>query len=855
MNVDNQDLAGLTPLMKQYMTIKQEHKDALVLFQVGDFYELFFEDAKTASAFLGITLTKRGQMLGEPIPLCGVPVHTVDHYIPKLIKGGFKVALCDQLEVATAGKMVARGVTQVLTPGTLVLPNLLDAKSNSYLLSFFPTTSGCGLLFSELLTLQMHATVLDRGAMRQLETELYRFLPDEILMTNHTSMQSYESFFKQRGFFTTQCQMAFDEALLLQEKAWVTQQFDAQTADRLLHEKSLLCATILWKKYIEKNQKNALAQFRSIHWYKPEQFLMLDGATQKNLDLVKNSFDGSRAHTVLSHLDQALTPMGSRTIKRWLLAPLVDRNQIQMRHEVIAQLLQAPHVFQALQDALRPCGDMQRIVGKIALDKAGLQDFVQLLALLQTIPSLKKLMQILDGPLLQSLEQGLADFSELATLLLRACNDDSTCDYVIKASFDQQLDHLRDVAQNSGQKILELECLEQQRTSIGSLKIRHNALYGYYIEVTHKHVPSVPDDYVEQQSLANHKRYSTQALQALQFEITQAQSLCEKREKELFAALKETVRTYVALLRQASLSVAQLDALIGLARVAHEHGYVCPQFTDGRDLVIKAGKHPIVATTLALPFIPNDTQLTAAQSLWIITGPNMGGKSTYLRQVALICLLAHMGSFVPAQAAQIPMLDRIFTRIGAGDHLAQGKSTFLVEMEETAQICLQATGKSLIILDEVGRGTNTYDGLALAQAIAEHLMILQARCLFATHYHELALLQDQYPSIASYYMDSQKTAQGIVFLHTLVRGVADGSFGIEVAKLAQLPPEIIDRAQQILGSICEKKMVPITQSVVCAQKIDTVSEKLIAAIRGSDVNSMTPLQAFSMLCRLKDMLE
>lgn len=858
--MDLQNTLGLTPLMKQYVSMKNEYSDAILLFQVGDFYELFFDDAKVVASFLGITLTKRGEMNGQPIPLCGFPIHAVEHYIPKLVKGGFKVAFCEQLEPATTGKMVSRGITNVLTPGTLTSENLLDAKSNSYLLSFFPTKSGYGLLFSELLTSQLHATILPHGASRQLEAEVFRFLPDEVLLLENRAMGKYVSFFKQRGFYTTEYQTVFNEAVLEEETSWILQQFDKASAESVVKDKSILCATVLWKKYLQKNQKAALDQFKTITWYEPDAFLMLDGATQKNLDLVKNSFDGSRSHTVLSLVDKAVTSMGSRMIKRWLLAPLVDKEQIRLRQDVIAELLQAPILLQNVQNLLARFGDMQRIVGRIALDKAHVRDYSNLAHLLTVLPELKLLLMSCSAELLDVLLNSLHDFTELENLLMRSCSHDTESDYIIKEGFDADLDRMRDLVQNSSVKILELEAQEQQRTGINSLKIRQNNLYGYYIEITQKHAASVPADYVEQQSLVNHKRYVTKQLQALQFEIMQAQTNFARREKEIFALVKEKTRSYVSDLRLSSQAVAMLDAFVGFARVAYEYGYVRPELGTGQDIMIKNGKHPIVACALSQPFIPNHTQLTDDQSLWIITGPNMGGKSTYLRQVALICLLAQTGSFVPAEHAQLPVLDRIFTRIGAGDHLAQGKSTFLVEMEETAQICLQATSNSLIILDEVGRGTSTYDGLALAQAIVEYLVTkIKARCLFATHYHELTLLQDHYPMIASYYMDSQKTKNGIVFLHTLVRGVADGSFGIEVAKLAMLPHEVIIRAQQILREIHQTK--DDSRPFLGAVKTSVQSEvglkdtQIIEALRALDIDAINPRQALDFVWKLKDMID
>ncbi len=851
--------------MKQYVAIKQEYDDAIVLFQVGDFYEIFFEDAKRVSQFLGITLTKRGEINGVPIPLCGFPIHAINHYIPKLVKGGFKLALCDQLEPATTGKMVARGVTNVLTPGTLISENLLDAKSNSYLFSFFPTKSGYGLLFSELLTSQLHATVLPYGASRQLETELFRFLPDEIIVLASKAMQSYESFFKQRGFFTTSYQIDFDQVLIDQETQWLKQQLDAESFQRLMDQNCMLLATILMKKYVQKTQEKALSEFKSIQFYEPDAFLLLDGATQKNLDLVKNSFDGSRAHSLLSLVDKAVTPMGSRMIKRWLLSPLMDREIIKHRQDVVRIFMQ-DHVFlQKVEQLLSGCADMQRIVGRIALEKALLADFVNLGQILKMFPYLQALLMLQTSSYLQSIAQSMKDFSALQDLLFASCNDDAQNDCVIKKGFDVELDRMRDLVANASQKILELEQQEIARTGINSLKIRHNNISGYYLEITKANVQNLPSDFIEIATLVNRKRFITKSLQELQLDILQAQQKYGALEKEIFEKIKVQVKVYVHDLRAASFAIAQLDGLLGFAKVSTEFGWVQPEFHDGHDILIQEGKHPVVASLLLEKFIANDTALTDAQSLWIITGPNMGGKSTYLRQVALICLMAQTGCFVPAKSAKLPILDRIFTRIGAGDFLAQGKSTFLIEMEETAQILQYATDQSLVILDEVGRGTSTYDGLALAQAIVEYIFEkIKARCLFATHYHELTDLQQIHSGIVSFYADSVQTKTGILFLHKIVPGKADGSFGLEVAKLAHIPQPVIIRAAQVLAGLGQGEpnltAIKNNQNLTGAMSqdillVDPRANLIKEKIETIDLEVLTSKQAYDLLWEFKKLLE
>lgn len=863
--IDLQNGSGVTPLIKQYIITKQEHPDAIVLFQVGDFYELFFEDAKKVSAFLGITLTKRGQVNGEPIPLCGFPVHAIDHYIPRLVKGGFKLALCDQLEPAVTGKMVARGVTSVLTPGMLISDNLLDAKSNSYLFSFFPTRSGYGLLFSELLTSQLHGTVIPSGAFRQLESELFRFLPDEVLLLGGRAMSSYESFFKQRGFFTTSYGLNFDQALIDKETVGLKSTFDGASFDELEKQHALLYATILWKKYVQKTQPKALANFNSIVMYEPEAFLMLDGATQKNLEITKNSIDGGRAHTLFSVVDKAETSMGSRMIKRWLLSPLMDKDIIFQRQRAIASFLSNPGLLSDVRQLLTACGDMQRIIGRIALDKGVVRDYSNLAFILIKLPEVKNLLTQSESVLLQSVIATIKDFEVLQLLLTSSC-DDEDVDSIIKTGFHEPLDRMKDLVANGSVKILEMEREEITRTGITSLKIRSNGVQGYFIEITKTNLDSIPDDYIEQQALANRKRFTTKALQALQLSIIQAQLQCSALEKEVFQQVKDQVRPYLHDLRIASQAVATIDGIVGLSLVAHDNGWISPDIGDDRNIIIKQGRHPVVQEGLQDKFIANDTQLTDDESLWIVTGPNMGGKSTYLRQVALICLLAQTGSYVPARSAKISILDRIFTRIGAGDFLAQGKSTFLVEMEETAQILQCATSRSLVILDEVGRGTSTYDGLALAQAIVEYIFnSIGARCLFATHYHELTDLQSTYHGIVSYYADSLRTPTGILFLHKIVPGKADGSFGLEVAKLAHIPQEVINRASDILSNLHENSSSLIVEKrSECLQplinktqvsRVDLNADLLVKRIRAIDFDNLSPRQAFELLWDLKSLTD
>lgn len=855
----------LTPLMRQYYAIKQQYPHALLLFQVGDFYELFFDDAKNASAYLGIALTKRGKINGDPIPLCGVPVHALDHYLAKLIKGGFKVALCDQLEEAKPGKMVDRGVTQVFTPGTLTDSKLLDEKSASYILSFNLNQTEFGLIFAELLTAQLYATTVPVHLQKALEAELIRFFPDEIIIPDEKQIKPFQAVFNKLGYCTS---IISDEHALAHSEQWLNQNFLDHHGAFSAHD-SVKSALAYFYSYMRQTQQSAIDQFKTINWYAPEDFLILDPATQANLELIKNAHDGSRKNTLFEIVDGALTPMGSRMIKKWIMRPLVKQNAIIQRQDAIQQLLSNVVVSKQLEQLLAELGDIERVIGRIALRRGNVHDFCHLKRVLTLLPQLYAyIVQLEPTILLRAVAANFSDFHALQQLLEAALADDFAKDWIIKQGFDQELDHLRDLAQNATQKVMALEQQEQTATGINSLKVRYNQVHGYYIEVTKTHADSIPAHYIRQQTLVGRERYITPELQQLQYEILRAQSETSQVEKAAFERIKQEVHGYLTSLRKLSHALANLDALIGLTRVSYEKSYTRPQFNENRQLEIIGGRHPVVERVIGHNFIPNDTQLTDDQATWIITGPNMGGKSTYLRQVALISIMAQLGCYIPAKRANLAILDRIFTRIGAGDNLAQGKSTFLVEMEETAAICSQATANSLVILDEVGRGTSTFDGLAIAQAVVEYIhTAVKARCLFATHYQELTLLTHNFKGIVSYYAASRKTDRGIQFMYKIMPGVADGSFGVEVAKLAELPNPVIERAQILLedlqhhSSQVSYRAATIDnfdaseqlhrQLKVIQGQLDSAHARL-AALESIDYDNLSPKQAFDILWKLKN---
>lgn len=861
-----------TPLMQQYHDIKIDYPDTLLFFQVGDFYELFFDDAKQAAAFLGIALTARGKSKGDPIPLCGVPIHAIDHYLSKLVKGGFKVALCDQLEDPKPGTIVKRGVKQVLTPGTLTDSQLLDERSASYLFSFYPAGDSWGLVFTELLTAQIFMTTVPAGSEKLLESELIRFFPDEILIPSTVKASEFQTYFKRLGYFTT---VVHDNEPESENNAaqWLQQQFNESACTQINADEAMRQALFYFYAYMSKHQRSSLDQFTTIFFYKPDDFLIMDAATQRNLELVKNAHDGTSKNTLFSVMDRARTAMGSRMIKKWLLRPLIKKEAIVQRQDVIDLFCINIALVNVLQQLLSQIGDVERVVGRIALQRASLIDYSALLRMLMIIPQFKQsVIAYKDVFLIRVIADHLGEFTALTNLLFSALHDDVSAEMIIKPGFDAQLDNMRMLVNNSNERIAELEVAEQKQTGISSLKIRYNAVQGYYIEVTNANLSAVPERYRRLQTLVGRERFITPELQQLQYGIESARKDITAYEQTLFDGIKRQVQGHISALRKSAHAIAHIDALLSLACLAYDNGYVRPQLNDNRDIVIAKGRHPVVEQASMHTFIPNDTTLTDEQSLWIITGPNMGGKSTYLRQVALISVMAHVGSFVPAASADVALLDRIFTRLGASDNVAEGKSTFLVEMEETATICLQATEKSLVILDEVGRGTSTFDGLAIAQAVVEYIFTaIGARCLFATHYHELTYLQQTYPGIAVYQAASKKTDAGIVFLYTIMRGVADGSFGIEVAKLAHLPAQVIARSSELVQSFAQgsTQVVPAVHHETNQQDLYTEirklqaqnkqlqatyakNSKMMTALQDIDFDTLSPKKAFDLLWEYKE---
>ncbi len=787
--------ASSTPLMQQYFAIKEQHKEGLILFQVGDFYELFFEDAQQAAATLAITLTSRGKNKGEPIPLCGVPVQARDYYVARLVRAGFRVVICDQLEVAVPGKVVARGVTQVLTPGTLTDTQLLDEKSASYAVALMPLEHRWGLVFAELLTGSLSVTSCPADSLKDLEHELVRFLPDEVILPAVVP-PGLMSWLKKSGYAVSiwpEKEQEEDNNV----RNWLIERSRSIPTD---HHMLIARTLSFFFSYLEHNRHRGCEQFTNINWYDSSEFLLLDTATQRNLEIVKNNQDGTRKNSLFELLDYASTAMGSRMIKRWLLRPLVNQSAIEQRHEVIDYFMVDLAVPQQIESIMNSVGDIERMLGRISLSRASVADYVHLVTFLKLLPDLKNIFVRSTPPcLLRTLLEQIGDFSELARLLEAAFDMERSGDALIKKGFNLALDELKELLARGMHHIFSLEIQERQATGIGSLKIQYNSIQGYTIEVTKPNLALIPAHYIRVQTLVGKERFTTVELKQLEAKLNSARTDAVSLEQHIFNQIKEEIGTHLNALIKMSNALATIDALFGFWKAAYEYSYIRPQSNDQNCLSVKQGRHPVIEQKRAQKFIANDLLLDAHHSVLIITGPNMGGKSTYLRQAALMCIMNQAGSFVPAESASLAVRDRIFTRIGASDNVAEGKSTFLVEMEEAATICRYATPHSLVILDEVGRGTSTFDGLALAQAVLEYCRYqLKAPTLFATHYHELTALATVDAAIRCLYAESVQAEDKFLLTYRIKEGIAEGSFGIEVAKMAGLPTWVIQRAQELL---------------------------------------------------------
>jgi len=810
----------LTPMMRQYHEIKRRCPGKMLLFRLGDFYEMFYEDAVTASRELEITLTSRNRdRTGAPIPMCGVPYHSVDGYVARLLKKGHKLAICEQVEdPSTAKKLVRREVVRILTPGTVVEEMLLESKAHNYLASLVQGDNGLGVAFMDLSTSDFLATeFLGTDAWPRAVDELGRFNPTELVLPDHAAEELRRRLSREWPSETVWSPVEGWAFNLDYAQRLLLEHFEVASLDGFgLEGRSLAqCAAGALVHYLRSTKLDPLAKAAALRFFQPSDFLRLDTTTIANLELIQ-TFDGSRKGTLLSLLDTTRTGMGGRMIKSWMLTPLMDAGELNRRLDAVESLTNDVPALDRLGRKLSDIHDLERLVSRILAGIANPREMLALRDSILVIPPLCAMIRPFRAARLGEMAAQVDPLDDVAQLVEKSIADDPPASAsepgIIRPGYSQALDELRAIRSSGRSYIASLEKRERERTGIQSLKVKFNQVFGYFIEVTKPNLPQVPSDYLRKQTLVSCERFVTPELQSYEEKVLSAEERIAVLEKELFAAVRRQIADQAVRIQQTARLVAELDVYVSLAAAALKNSYRRPELVDGDEICIRQGRHPVVEYQ-SQPFIPNDLYVnTSSDQLLILTGPNMGGKSTFLRQIALIVIMAQMGSFVPACSARLGIVDRIFTRVGASDNLARGRSTFMVEMIETANILHTATSRSLILLDEVGRGTATFDGLSLAWAVAEYLVQNpqhRAKTLFATHYHELTKLAHAMPGVKNYCMAIQEAGKEIVFLRKVTPGVANRSYGIEVAKLAGLPRSVIQRAGQILERL-EKKEIDLS---------------------------------------------
>ena len=859
----------MTPMKRQYHEIKEKNQDCILFFRLGDFYEMFDEDAKIAARELDLTLTTRdrGKPKEEQTPMCGVPFHSVDSYIARLVQKGYKVAICEQLtDPATTKGLVERDITRIVTPGTVTESCMLDENKNNYMGCIYGEGGKFGLAFCDVSTGAFFATVCADA--QSVASELGRFSPSEVI----------------RGGMDVDCD-TIEDALFRRLSCCVDEgkpeQFGYEQAETLLERhfgtsiaalglggmsaaiisSGTLLQTLLFV------QKNDLAHIRELQYYTTGKFMELDLDARRNLELTETMRSKEKKGTLLWVLDKTHTAMGGRMLRSWLEKPLLDPVEIGRRQTAVEELVDSTIIRGELEEALKDVSDLERVQTRIVTGTVNCRDLLGLARGFRALPDVKAQLQRCESPLLRKLEQAIDSLADCAEQIENTIVDDPPLTIreggIIRRGANADADRLRDIMEGGSGTIAAIEASEKEKTGIRTLKVGFNRVFGYYIEVSKSFIDQVPGHYIRKQTLTNCERYITQELKELENQVLTAKERLTALEYQIFQELREYLAQQAARVQLTAAAVAATDTLCSLASVAVQRGYCRPEITLGNEISITDGRHPVVEVMLKDSlFVPNDTRLGALDNqVSIITGPNMAGKSTYMRQVALIVLMAQMGSFVPARAAKIGLVDRVFTRIGASDDLASGQSTFMVEMAEVASILKYATSRSLLILDEIGRGTSTYDGMSIARAVLEYAANpkrLGAKTLFATHYHELSTMEDKLPNVKNYNIAVKKRGDQMIFLRKIVPGATDDSFGIEVAKLAGIPNAVINRAREILSELESGKGEVIIQKT--AEPDDQIS---MMDLRGQDIcaelgkitlETLTPIEAMNELYRLKKML-
>jgi DNA mismatch repair protein MutS len=865
---------NLTPAMRQFRQFKEKYPDAILFFRMGDFYETFFEDAAVCSRVLGLVLTSRGKSGGSPIPLAGLPYHAVDGYLKKMLQAGYKVAVCEQVEDPKKAKgLVKRDVIRIVTPGTLTDDILLNEREDNFLCAVHLGRSAAALSWVDLST--GHFFVQSVPEPKAVD-EITRLGPREVLLAERRG----ELFGTETKKLAAQIRQ-LTGAVVTERPGWY---FDPYTARHKLlrhfgvstlegfgldEDDETICAAGAILEYLEETQKTALGHISRIRKVQPSEFLRIDPTSLRSLEILRTLRGESPRGTLLETIDRTLTGMGSRLMRSVLCMPLCDVARIKRRQDAIAELVEQDALCGGLRDLLKHIADLERIVARISTGRATPRDLLATALTLRRIPPMREQLSKCGSDLLTSLAVKCDSMDDLADLLEKAIEPDPPMHLrdggVIRTGFDPQLDKLRSLSKDGRSFLADYQQKEIQRTGISNLKIGFNKVFGYYIEVNHSMSGKVPPDYIRKQTVKNAERYITEPLKEYEEQVLTASEKALAREQELFEQVRSRAAQYIGRLQALAEAVANIDCLASFAHLARQNHYIRPAVTDGRELVIVEGKHPVLADLMGAEFVPNDIELgTDGGDLAILTGPNMAGKSTYIRQAALLVLLAQTGSFIPAKEARIGLVDRIFTRVGASDELTRGQSTFMVEMTETANILNNATEKSLVILDEVGRGTSTYDGLALAWAITEHLAnTVKCRTLFATHYHELTELGRLLANVKNLNIAVREWGGQVVFLHKIIPGGTDKSYGIHVAKLAGIPKSILARSDEILkdlentfakeasGEKLARHKTADEEQLLFVEKHKSVLDKL----KDLDVNNLTPIEAINLLNQIKKEME
>jgi len=863
----------VTPMMQQYLDIKEQQKDCILMFRIGDFYEMFFDDAVLASRELEITLTGKDCGLDERAPMCGVPFHAVDGYISRLINKGYKVAICEQVEdPALAIGLVKREVIKIVTPGTVTDMTMLDEKKNNYLVSIYSKGHMFGLAIVDVSTGEFSTARITWGnTVNKLLDEIAKYSPAEII-TNKTFFQTSEVLEKIRRRFNSYISPLDDSSF--------EDRFTSETLDRMLGTGALAedtaelcsnaCGALLY--YLEQTQKAGLEHIQKITPYKLEEYMMLDISTRRNLELTETMREKARKGTLLWVLDRTMTSMGARTLRKWVEQPLVNTGDISERLEAVSEFKDKFMVRMELRDLFKKVHDIERLMGKVVLGSANCRDMIALRNSLGQVPYVKGILENCGSELAVKCNSMMDGLEDVCALIEKSITDDPPVSVkeggIIKSGYDEEVDRLRLATTDGKQWIASLEAAEREKTGIKNLKIGFTKVFGYYLEVTKSYFHLIPPEYIRKQTLANCERFVTQELKEMEETILGAEGKIVELEYRLFTGIRESIASQVGRIKMTAACIAELDVLCSLAEVADRENYCRPEVNSDGVIKIEAGRHPVVEKMMEQgAFVPNDTFLDMEDDrLSIITGPNMAGKSTYMRQVAQIVLMAQMGSFVPANSAVIGVVDRIFTRVGASDDLAAGQSTFMVEMSEVAGILENATKRSLLVLDEIGRGTSTFDGLSIAWSVIEYISDSEkvgSRTLFATHYHELTELEGKMSGIKNYCIAVKEKGEDIIFLRKIMRGGADGSYGIQVARLAGIPQPVIDRAKELLKELedadiskhrIRRRKVPLDGQVEMYfgnGNEDKSGREALDELKNIDVSAITPLDAMNVLYRLQ----